>query len=380
MPLVFFVTTIMMFISHSQYTSACLATNKETVGVLTERISQWDGVSRSNPVDNGYVSSDFNTTDLFHPEPHNGTDFASFGNAYAVVDGVVVARDYNGSRGNYIAIAFKKGSGQHYTYLYQHLESPALKQIGDEVKAGEKVGVIGKSGHSFGVHLHAEVEYASEVAGSLKWVGTYPTNPQVMFDFITFFNLPRVYAGKSDGSTKQKSEKIQCQSTIDQLKGADNIEKAWHFFRQQGFTEEAAAGIIGNLIVESNMDPTIREIGAQTGGRGIAQWGACGPSANGVSGGCRWLNLVKWAKKENLNPDELLTQLRYIIKEMEDDEIIQYFREMTILYVPNHGVYGGGTVGYFAEKFERPDKRFAKMETRFMYAKQVLLKYAGGDR
>ena len=35
----------------------------------------------------------------------------------------------------------------------------------------------------------------------------------------------------------------------------DNAEIAWNYFRSQGFTEEATAGVLGNLTVESYMNP-----------------------------------------------------------------------------------------------------------------------------
>lgn len=53
-----------------------------------------------------------------------------------------------------------------------------------------------------------------------------------------------------------------------------NGEKVWKYFRGLGYSKEATAAIIGNLIQEStiNIDPTIHEKGGSRVGRGIKQW------------------------------------------------------------------------------------------------------------
>ena len=54
--------------------------------------------------------------------------------------------------GNYVCIRTDDGK-YHY---YCHLESRAVKQ-GQIVKAGDKLGIMGNTGYSFGAHLHFEV-------------------------------------------------------------------------------------------------------------------------------------------------------------------------------------------------------------------------------
>lgn len=54
-----------------------------------------------------------------------------------------------------------------------------------------------------------------------------------------------------------------------------NAETAFKYFVDKGLTTKQAAGVLGNLIVESGMDPTIEQIGGGP-GRGIAQWSAGG--------------------------------------------------------------------------------------------------------
>lgn len=97
---------------------------------------------------------------------HNGIDIV--GEGYAVSDiiahsnGEVVGlytsykkTDKTGhSYGNYVKIRHDNG---YYT-LYAHLKYGSITvNMGDKVIAGEKIGRMGATGHSTGIHLHFEV-------------------------------------------------------------------------------------------------------------------------------------------------------------------------------------------------------------------------------
>lgn len=56
---------------------------------------------------------------------------------------------------------------------------------------------------------------------------------------------------------------------------AANEKTAFDYFVGKGLTKRQSAGIVGNLIVESGVDPTIKQSGGGP-GRGIAQWGVGG--------------------------------------------------------------------------------------------------------
>jgi murein DD-endopeptidase MepM/ murein hydrolase activator NlpD len=58
--------------------------------------------------------------------------------------------------GNYVLI---HGQGEHRSYFYAHLRRPSRVERGDEVYAGERIGVVGKTGNArtIGCHLHFEV-------------------------------------------------------------------------------------------------------------------------------------------------------------------------------------------------------------------------------
>lgn len=79
--------------------------------------------------------------------------------------------------------------------------------------------------------------------------------------------------------------------------GSTNVETAYDFFVGRGLTSYQAAGIVGNLIAESNLNPTVEN---SIGAYGIAQW----------LGG-RKTNL-----QQKANYDTLAVQLNFIWEEL----------------------------------------------------------------
>ena len=105
-----------------------------------------------------YISSYFG----YRPDPiykvekfHGGIDFsAQMGTeAYATGDGVVAdVEKTQWGYGNMVTI----DHGYGYKTRYAHLQKAAVRK-GQKVKRGQKIGYIGDSGKTTGVHLHYEV-------------------------------------------------------------------------------------------------------------------------------------------------------------------------------------------------------------------------------
>ncbi len=105
-----------------------------------------------------YISSYFG----YRPDPiykiekfHSGIDFsAQMGTeAYATGDGVVLDVENNEwGYGNMVTI----DHGYGYKTRYAHLQKAAVRK-GQKVKRGQRIGFIGKTGKTTGVHLHYEV-------------------------------------------------------------------------------------------------------------------------------------------------------------------------------------------------------------------------------
>jgi murein DD-endopeptidase MepM/ murein hydrolase activator NlpD len=99
--------------------------------------------------------------------PHRGLDLAGLpeGTPYmAVHDGTVVQAGWNGGYGNSIII----DHGNGLQTLYGH-SSRVLVKVGDQVQAGEVIGMTGNTGYSFGTHLHIEIHVDGVAHDPLIW-------------------------------------------------------------------------------------------------------------------------------------------------------------------------------------------------------------------
>lgn len=89
------------------------------------------------------------------------------------------------------------------------------------------------------------------------------------------------------------------------LSGDGNAEKIWNFFAEKGFSPAAISGILGNLDVESGLDPTATN--PTSGAYGIGQWL-----------GVRKTNLHNYAKQTGGDASSLQTQLDFMWKELQE--------------------------------------------------------------
>jgi murein DD-endopeptidase MepM/ murein hydrolase activator NlpD len=97
---------------------------------------------------------------------HKGIDMASSNRTIKASDtGVVVFSGKNGSYGNCVIIDHKNG----YQTLYGHMSKISVKK-GDVIEKGEKVGVMGSTGHSTGVHLHFEIQVDGTAKNPIKYL------------------------------------------------------------------------------------------------------------------------------------------------------------------------------------------------------------------
>ena len=138
-----------------------------------------------------------------------------------------------------------------------------------------------------------------------------------------------------------------------------NVAVAWNFYINKGFSEEAVAGILGNYMRESNMNPAIEEKGNKI-GYGLAQWSFT-----------RRTNLENYAKRNGLAVSNIYTQLNFSILEMS-----------TVTNFGGLGLQGFKNlkdVNYateiFENHFEKPGVK-ASAE-RKAYAKAIYNQYAG---
>jgi len=125
---------------------------------------------QGRPVKSGWLSSYFGKrTDPFTGKPanHTGIDFAGKHGAeiVAVADGVVT---WSGDRYGYgIMVEINHGNG--YSTRYAH-NSENLVAVGDEVKKGQIVALMGETGRATGPNLHFEVLQSGRRVNPVKFI------------------------------------------------------------------------------------------------------------------------------------------------------------------------------------------------------------------
>ena len=90
---------------------------------------------------------------------HRGVDFVPGRGAptYAMADGVVTQSEFSGGYGQHVYIEHQI-NGQSVLTVYAHLQKDSSPlRVGDQVSAGDFVGLVGSTGTSTGAHLHFEV-------------------------------------------------------------------------------------------------------------------------------------------------------------------------------------------------------------------------------
>lgn len=106
---------------------------------------------------------------------HNGIDLVGTGGTAvcSVCDGTVLSSQIITDKsnltwqwGNYVSVQAKDGT----VIYYCHLDSRAVKK-GDKVKAGQRIGIMGNTGYSFGAHLHFEVRKNGKTLNAAEYLG-----------------------------------------------------------------------------------------------------------------------------------------------------------------------------------------------------------------
>ena len=110
-----------------------------------------------HPVRNGYISSRFGRrTDPFtgHATHHKGVDYAGRegSDVLAVADGIVSMSRRYGGFGNIVAI----NHGQGFVTRYAHNKENLVK-VGQRVRRGDVIALLGTTGRATGPNLHFEV-------------------------------------------------------------------------------------------------------------------------------------------------------------------------------------------------------------------------------
>lgn len=152
-------------------------------------------------------------------------------------------------------------------------------------------------------------------------------------------------------------------SNVRPLAISANEKTAFNYFVKKGLTKKQAAGIVGNLVVESGVDPTIKQIGGGP-GRGIAQWSVGGRWDHDSKDNVKWYvgqhggSMTSLTKQLDFTWYELKTFSRYGYSSLKSSTTIS-----------------AATVA-FEKKFEGCGT--CNQSNRISAATSVYNKYAGG--
>jgi len=138
--------------------------------LMAERKLQNDVFVAGSPVKRGWISSRFgNRTDPFHGKVshHSGVDFAGKlgSDIVAVAAGVVTYASDQSGYGKIVEVTH----GHKFKTRYAHNKLNLVK-VGDIVKKGQVIALMGTSGRSTGPHVHFEVYKNGRVADPATYI------------------------------------------------------------------------------------------------------------------------------------------------------------------------------------------------------------------
>ena len=119
------------------------------------------------PVNGGYE-----TCDIDGYKGHTGMDIGGVPvgtSIYAAADGIVI-KSVKNTYGYGYHIIIDHGNGVQT--LYAHC-SKLYAKVGDEVKRGDKIALLGATGNAYGKHLHFEIRINGEYKDPEEYIGSY---------------------------------------------------------------------------------------------------------------------------------------------------------------------------------------------------------------
>ncbi|WP_304459013.1 phage tail tip lysozyme [Alicyclobacillus sendaiensis] len=138
------------------------------------------------------------------------------------------------------------------------------------------------------------------------------------------------------------------------LKGNSTAQEIWNYLRSQGLTASAAAGVMGNLMQESSLNPTA--VNPSSGAFGIAQW--LGP---------RYSALMRYASSHHTSASNLAAQLGFLWQEISSGQFVNIAKL--------NSMNPAQAAAYFEENYEKAGPG-AAIANREHYAEAVYRAFA----
>jgi murein DD-endopeptidase MepM/ murein hydrolase activator NlpD len=158
-----------------------------------------------------YPTGTQNVTSGFEPPDrpdHYGVDFAD-GNVYdiwASADGTVTRSEVSDSYGEVVYILHNI-NGQDYETVYAHMATGSRTvALGDTVTQGQKLGVMGSTGDSTGLHLHFEL-----------YKGRWTADHANAIDPMTMLGVPTTGDPADPNASTKSPQQIQNNKIVSML-------------------------------------------------------------------------------------------------------------------------------------------------------------------
>ncbi|MEJ1107192.1 MULTISPECIES: phage tail tip lysozyme [unclassified Kribbella] len=190
--------------------------------------TQTEGKAFAWPTDRHEVDQGWSEGGGRGQSPHHGIDFEieAGKNVYAAEDGEVVS-----TSDNQVRIKHDAGVETRYKY-FQDIKV----NVGQQVKRGQQIGTVGSGNEATpglsGDHLHFEL-----------WIEKEDGKPLEAVD------------PKNDSFGEDTEETGSGSCGCSDLVGSNNQQKAFNYFVSNGYSKEQSAGIVGNMIHESGVEP-----------------------------------------------------------------------------------------------------------------------------
>lgn len=186
---------------------------------------------------------------------HKGIDLIGGSEIVAFDDGVVTATCNSGVQyGQACYVRIKHSSG--WQTLYYHLKSGSVcVSVGQTVKRGQKLGIMGATGQATGVHLHFQIDKGSSATA---------INP---YDYV--FNGKEL--GGSSSSSKKSNEEVAREVIRGDWGNGDERKRR---LSEAGYDYSSVQSIVNQILSGNAPKPTPKKINEELANEVInGNWG-----------------------------------------------------------------------------------------------------------
>lgn len=212
----------------------------------------------------------------------------------------------------------------------------------------------------------------------------FPNTAVLAYDELFYSSNEILYYDPAGGCVSPGAS-YTTSADLPTLVGNDNAEKIWNFLKDEGFSDDQAAGIMGNIRQESNYEPDLEE------GEGSYSLHTVRPVGYGLIQwtGQRRTDLNNFASDKGLQPSDLSLQLMFLKHEASNNPLVNFknlFSNFNVSEKDNtwdslkeiDGI--DQTTKFFHDSFERSGdyENYGGIQNRIDYANQAISSFSGG--